>query len=70
MYYFHKVNPNIGKTLLSDEMVIFKPSSCMRHVHHLEQLIDILVRNRNTGEVSLDVVRVVLNNISKTRKMP
>lgn len=42
----------------------------MRQVHHLKQLIDILVSNTSTGEVSPEVMRLlVLNDTSLIRDM-
>lgn len=42
----------------------------MRQVHHLKQLIDILVSNTSTGEVSPEVMRLlVLNDTSLIKDM-
>lgn len=70
MHYLSK-DPNISKTLLLHTVVTFKPSSCMRQVHHLEKLIDILIRNTSTGEVSSEIMSIlVLNYTSFIREMP
>lgn len=53
MYYLSKEDTEKGKILPLSKVVIFKPSSWKQQVQYLEQLIDILVRNTATGEVSL-----------------
>jgi len=40
----------------------------MRQVHHFEKLIDILVRNTSTGEVSPEVMRVSVLNCTSLIK--
>lgn len=53
MCYLNKEDTEKGKILPLSKAVIFKPSSLKQQVQYLEQLIDILVRNTATGEVSL-----------------
>lgn len=71
VYSLSKEDPQKSKSLLLNTVVIFKPSSCMREVHQLEQLIGICVTHTSTGEVSPEVMRsLVLNDTSLIREMP